>query len=108
MPLYYEYTLLFLQIFYLYKIGEQLSINVISTFNIKEEYMNKLYEKLNIARLHFLGCLKNINSNNKGMGVIEIVLIILVLVGLVIIFRNQITAIITNVFSKVTKAINGF
>lgn len=70
--------------------------------------MNKLYEKLILARLHFTGCLKNINSNNKGMGVIEIVLIILVLVGLVIIFRNQITAIITNVFSKVTKEINGF
>ena len=70
--------------------------------------MNKLYQKLNMAKLRFSGCLKNINSNNKGMGVVEIVLIILVLVGLVIIFRTQITAIITNVFSKVTKEINGF
>ena len=70
--------------------------------------MNKIYKKLNFARLRLLCCLKDINDNNKGMGVIEIVLIILVLVGLVIIFRNQITAIITNVFSKVTKEINGF
>lgn len=70
--------------------------------------MSKFYEKLNTARFHLLGFCKKINSNNKGMGVIEIVLIILVLVGLVIIFRNQITAIITNVFSKVTKEINGF
>ena len=70
--------------------------------------MNKLYEKLNTAKIHLLCCLKNINTNNKGMGVIEIVLIILVLVGLVIIFRSQITAIITNVFSKATKEINGF
>lgn len=70
--------------------------------------MNKLYKKLNTAGLRFLCRLRDINSNNKGMGVIEIVLIILVLVGLVIIFRNQITAIITNVFSKVTKEINGF
>ena len=49
--------------------------------------MNKLYEKLNTAKIHLLCCLKNINTNNKGMGVIEIVLIILVLVGLVIIFK---------------------
>ena len=70
--------------------------------------MNKFYNKINSARLRFFSCLKDINANNKGMGVIEIVLIILVLVGLVIIFRNQITAIITNVFSKVTKEINGF
>lgn len=70
--------------------------------------MNKFYEKLNIARQRLSGLLKEVNTNNKGMGVIEIVLIILVLVGLVIIFRNQITAIITNVFSKVTKEINGF
>lgn len=70
--------------------------------------MNKFYDKLNIVRLRLWSFFKTVNTNNKGMGVIEIVLIILVLVGLVIIFRNQITAIITNVFSKVTKEINGF
>lgn len=75
---------------------------------MNKKFMNKLYKKLNIAGLRLLSSIRDINSNNKGMGVIEIVLIILVLVGLVIIFRNQITAIITNVFSKVTKEINGF
>lgn len=46
--------------------------------------------------------------NNKGMGVIEIVLIILVLVGLVIIFREQVTNIIYAIFSRVTSEINQF
>lgn len=45
-------------------------------------------------------------KNNQGMGVIEIVLIILVLVGLVLIFRTQVTNIINIVFSKVTSQIN--
>ncbi len=75
---------------------------------MNENFIKKLHEKFNAALLHLSGLTKNIHTNNKGMGVIEIVLIILVLVGLVIIFRNQITAIITNVFSKVTKEINGF
>lgn len=75
---------------------------------MNKKFMSKLYEKVKSAKLHLPWYLKNIRTNNKGMGVIEIVLIILVLVGLVIIFRNQITAIITNIFSKVTKEINGF
>lgn len=69
---------------------------------------NKITEKLNTAKLYLLTRLYSFNSNNKGMGVIEIVLIILVLVGLVVIFRTQITSIITTVFSKVTKQINSF
>lgn len=70
--------------------------------------MKKIYEKLNLAILRLSGSIKNFNKNNKGMGVIEIVLIILVLVGLVIIFRTQITTIMKNIFSKITKEINGF
>lgn len=70
--------------------------------------MKKLYEKLNLAILRLSGSITNFNKNNKGMGVIEIVLIILVLVGLVIIFRTQITAIMKNIFSKITREINGF
>ena len=69
---------------------------------------NKITDKLNAAKLYFLTHLYRFNDNNKGMGVIEIVLIILVLVGLVIIFRTQITSIINLVFSKVTKEINSF
>lgn len=42
----------------------------------------------------------------EGMGVVEVVLIILVLVGLVIIFKNQITGIVNSVFNKITTKVN--
>ena len=37
-----------------------------------------------------------------GMGTVEVILIIVVLVGLVIIFKNQITAIVQTLFDKIT------
>lgn len=37
-----------------------------------------------------------------GMGTVEIILIIVVLVGLVIIFKNQITQVVNNIFQKIT------
>ena len=37
-----------------------------------------------------------------GMGTVEIILIIVVLVGLVIVFKSQITTIIQSLFSKIT------
>lgn len=37
-----------------------------------------------------------------GMGTVEVILIIVVLVGLVIIFKDQITKIVDNLFKKIT------
>lgn len=48
-------------------------------------------------------------NNNSGMGVVEIILIILlVLIGLVVIFRTQITSIVNKIFSKITSKVNTF
>lgn len=41
-------------------------------------------------------------SDHRGMGTVEIILIIVVLVGLVIIFKGQITAIVNALFGKIT------
>ena len=41
-------------------------------------------------------------QEEDGMGTVEIILIIVVLVGLVIIFKDQITQIVNNLFSKIT------
>ncbi len=41
-----------------------------------------------------------------GMGTVEIILIIVVLVGLVIIFKEQITDIVNNIFKKITTQTN--
>lgn len=37
-----------------------------------------------------------------GMGTVEVILIIVVLVGLVIIFKDQITKIVNNLFNKIS------
>lgn len=43
-----------------------------------------------------------------GMGTVEVILIIVVLVGLVILFRSQITSIVTSLFSKITDKTDTF
>lgn len=41
-----------------------------------------------------------------GMGVVEIVLIIIVLIGLVVLFKNQITSLVRSLLSKMTTQAN--
>ena len=45
-------------------------------------------------------------ENEAGMGVVEVVLITIVLVGLVILFKNQITALVNNILSKMSSQAN--
>ena len=52
--------------------------------------------------------LNEFNSNQKGIGSIEMVLILLVLVGLIVIFRENIISIIGSVFDKFTTQIDSF
>ena len=40
-------------------------------------------------------------QDEDGMGVVEVILIIVVLIGLVIIFKNQITAVVNEIFEKI-------
>lgn len=40
-------------------------------------------------------------NDNSGMGVIEIILIIVVLISLVVIFRTQMTALVKSIFEKI-------
>lgn len=41
-------------------------------------------------------------TEEDGMGTVEVILIIVVLVGLVIIFKEKITEIVNSIFSKIT------
>lgn len=45
-------------------------------------------------------------AENTGMGTVEVILIIVVLVGIVIIFKSQITDLVESIFSKITKQVN--
>lgn len=41
-------------------------------------------------------------KENTGMGTVEVILIIVVLVGLVVLFKDQITMIVQSLFTKIT------
>ena len=41
-----------------------------------------------------------------GVGVVEIILILVVLISLVIIFKNQLTSLVTSILSKITSQSN--
>lgn len=40
-------------------------------------------------------------KNNKGIGVVELILILVILVALVLIFKNQIMGIVSSMFGKI-------
>lgn len=46
--------------------------------------------------------LKDFLKEEDGMGTVEIILIIVVLVGLVLIFKDQITKVVNNIFGKIS------
>jgi len=73
---------------------------------IKEKMKNRIdnmyYELMNKLMI------AEFKENNSGMGVIEVVLITLVLVGLVVVFRSNITSILDTVFNKLTAKVNTF
>ena len=55
-----------------------------------------------------LGMLKRFFREEDGMCTIEIILIIVVLIALVLIFREQILGIVDDLFSKVTSSVDKF
>lgn len=41
-------------------------------------------------------------KEEKGIGVVEVILILVVLIGLVIIFKSQLTSLVQTIFEKIT------
>lgn len=73
---------------------------------VQEEEMEGMYEE-EIAGLQEEENDAGFCRNNRGMGTVEIILIIVVLVGLVIIFKDQITQIVNSLFGKITQQTGG-
>lgn len=48
---------------------------------------------------------KNFLSEEEGIGVVEVILILVVLIGLVIIFKKELTALINDIFEKITEQV---
>ena len=69
---------------------------------------NKLEEKAEIFNRKIKDKIKEFFVKEDGMGVVEIVLIILVLVGLALIFKNQITAIAGGIYDSIKAQVAEF
>ncbi len=46
--------------------------------------------------------IKRILKEERGVGVVEVILILVVLIGLVIIFKSQLTSLVQTIFEKIT------
>lgn len=44
-------------------------------------------------------------KDESGIGVVEVILILVILIGLVVIFKNQITQIVDNIFRSITTGV---
>ena len=50
-------------------------------------------------RLHYF---MHLMKEKKGIGVVEVILILVVLIGLAIIFKSQLTSLVQTIFQKIT------
>jgi Flp pilus assembly pilin Flp len=63
--------------------------------------MNKLVRKTKAIGEEIITGIKNFWNDESGMGTVEVILIIVVLIGLVIVFKEQISGIVEDVFKTI-------
>lgn len=53
-----------------------------------------------------LSSIKKLKKDTKGVTTVEVILVLVVLLAIVVIFREQLTAIVTGIFSHVNSTVN--
>ncbi len=56
---------------------------------------------INRACVHIKDHIKGFAGDDKGIGVVELILILVVLIGLVVIFRDQLTSLVNGIFERI-------
>ena len=51
------------------------------------------------------GALKRFLTEEDGVGVVEVILILVVLIALVVIFKDQLTALVNSIFSGINSSV---
>ena len=59
-------------------------------------------EKEEIWQTRIIRYSSRILTEERGIGVVEVILILVVLIGLVLIFKSQLTSLVQNIFQKIT------
>ena len=68
--------------------------------NLKKKAKDFCYS-LEVKRMIANDKLQEINEDNRGVAVIEIILILVIVLGLIIIFRNNLQELIEEIFKKI-------
>ena len=56
---------------------------------------------------YFKQKVREVRRNRQGVGVVEIILILVVLISLVVIFKSQLTSLVETIFEKITSESSG-
>ena len=64
--------------------------------------VKKIAEKVKLAGYGLRRRAERILSSQDGVGTVEVVLLILVSLGLVLIFKDRITELVTSIFNRIT------
>lgn len=64
-------------------------------------------KKLNLIKEKFIKKFDDYLFDNRGVGVIEIVMILVVLIGLVIVFKDKIGTLLTGIFNNINNSATG-
>ena len=85
------------------KFIKKICIKVKDTKIILKQMAEKILEKIvdSICILRFR--VRQSLTNTDGIGVVEVILILVVLIGLVIIFKSELNDLVNKIFEKITK-----
>lgn len=69
--------------------------------------MNKITKRIMEIKANITRRMVDALDNEAGIGVVEVILILVVLIGLVIIFKDQLTTLVESTFSKINSESSG-
>ena len=49
----------------------------------------------------------SVSCDDRGIGVVEVILILVVLIGLVVIFRDNLNSLVSTIFGNITEEVQG-
>lgn len=67
----------------------------------------KIYKKIIGAKQRVLNSVNKIMQDTQGIGVVEMILILVVLIALVVIFKTQLIDLVNSIFEKITSESSG-
>ena len=67
-----------------------------------------MHKVINLIKIKYINKFQNFISDSRGMGTIEMVLLIPVILGILVLFRDYIQTLIATIFSKIDTQIGNF